>query len=152
MLTFANFSENVNFISKVNYAEQLGSSPSNASLLITAWSISSIIGRTAFGKFISYKRYYILSIYQCGMFFSAVVSLVTLFATEYWHLVCYVVLYGFLDGSFIGLISLVTMEIVGVEQLPQGYGIMLTSIGFPIALGPTLTGNQHQKLQNLLKN
>ncbi|XP_065643775.1 monocarboxylate transporter 10 [Hydra vulgaris] len=140
-----NFSYYIPIVFLVSYAEQIGSSPPNASLLITVWSVSSIIGRIAFGKFVSYKKKQILNIYQYAMFFSATVSLVTMFATKYWHLVCYVVLYGLLDGSFIGLISLVTMEIVGVKQLPQGYGIMLTSIGFPIALGPTLTGYINDK-------
>ena len=48
--------------------------------------------------------------------------------------------YGFLDGSFIGLLSLVTLDIVGMDDMAQGFGIMLTSIGVPIALGPYLIG------------
>ena len=49
-------------------------------------------------------------------------------------------------GSFIGLMSLVTLEIVGIDDMAQGYGIMLFSIGVPIAFGPPTIGksyNQH---------
>ena len=53
----------------------------------------------------------------------------------------YVVLYGLLDGSFIGLISLVTFDISGnTETAEKYYGIMLTMIGVPIAVGPPVIG------------
>lgn len=76
------------------------------------------------------------------MFLSGVVSLATYFSNEYWMTVGYVITYGFLDGSFIGLMSLVTLEIVGMDDLAQGFGLMLTSIGVPIALGPYLIGKK----------
>ncbi len=52
----------------------------------------------------------------------------------------YALMYGFLDGSFIGLISIVTMQIVGLEDIGQGWGMMLLSISLPIALGPPTVG------------
>ena len=55
-------------------------------------------------------------------------------------LVGYVVTYGFRDCSFNGIVTLVILDIVGADDLSQGYGIMLTSVGFPVALGPILIG------------
>ena len=77
------------------------------------------------------------------MFCSGVVTLTAYFATSYWMLVGYVVTYGFLDGSFIGLLCIVTLEIVGLDDLAQGFGLMLTSIGLPIALGPPFVGKNN---------
>lgn len=52
----------------------------------------------------------------------------------------YVILYGFLDGSFVGLLSLVTLEITSQADLGRAYGTMLTFIGIPIAIGPPVVG------------
>ena len=125
---------------QVHYAEHNGASPSQASLLITIWSLGNIIGRTLFGQFVNYFRKRILRIYQGAMFLSGLCTLLASISAHYFVLVAYVVLYGFLDGSFIGLLSLVTLEIVGMKNMAQGYGIMLFSIGVPISLGPPTIG------------
>lgn len=74
------------------------------------------------------------------MFLSGVVTALAYFADNHWKLVCYVITYGFLDGSFIGLMSLVTLDIVGMKDFAQGHGLMLTVIGLPVALGPPVIG------------
>ncbi|XP_066932770.1 monocarboxylate transporter 10-like [Clytia hemisphaerica] len=139
MLT--NFAYYIPIIHLVNYAtHNLQISPTNASFLISIWSISNIIGRMVYGKIISCVREHLIIVYQFSMFLSGVVSILTYFATSHWSLVSYVIAYGFLDGSFIGLLSLVTLDIVGARDFAQGYGIMLTSIGIPIAVGPPIIG------------
>ena len=82
-----------------------------------------------------------------AMFFSGVTTCLAFFADTYWKLICYVVVYGFLDGSFIGLLSLVTLDIVGMKDFAQGYGIMLSAIGVPIALGPPVIGELYGSLK-----
>ena len=74
------------------------------------------------------------------MFCSGVVNLGAYFADTYWALCVYVILYGFLDGSFTSLVSLVTLEITGFDQFAHGHGIMLTMIGIPSAIGPAVIG------------
>lgn len=129
------------FLLKVHYTEiKLNVSPSKASLLISIWSISSITGRILFGKFVGYFNRPILRCYQVSMFLSGCITTISYFSSTYWMLVGYVVSYGFLDGSFIGLLSLTTLDLVGFECFDQGFGLMLTSIGLPIALGPPIVG------------
>ena len=129
-----------NFFFQVYYAERIGVSPSHASFLISIWSISSIVGRIFFGKLMHHFKKHLLRGYQIAMFGSGCVTVMAYFSNRYWMLVTYVITYGFLDGSFIGLISLATLEIVGLNKLAHGYGIMLTFIGLPIAAGPPLIG------------
>ena len=75
------------------------------------------------------------------MFASGLASVAAYFAAKtYTMLVCYVVVYGFLDGSFIGLMSLVTLDITGIKYFAQGYGLTLAFMGVPIALGPPIVG------------
>ena len=125
---------------QVNYSEKIGIDSRAASYLISIWSISIIFGRLFFGKLVTYWHLHLLRIYQIAMFFTGVATSVTYFATQYSMFLAYVITCGFLDGSFIGLLSLVILEIVGEDDLAQGFGIMLTSTGLPIALGPPLIG------------
>ncbi|XP_057301026.1 monocarboxylate transporter 10-like [Hydractinia symbiolongicarpus] len=146
VMMVTNFTYYIPVIHLVNYAEHLGISSTSSSYLISIWSISSICGRLLYGKFISYHRKCILWVYQVSMCFSGIVSLAAYFFTNFWMLAGYVVIYGLLDGSFIGLLSLFTLKIVGLQNFAQGYGIMLTIIGLPIALGPPIIGfiNDHK--------
>ena len=124
----------------MNYAEQIGIDSKAASSLISILSISNIIGRLCFGKLTNQFRSHLLHIYQIAMFLSGVTTSLAYFYTQYSMLVGYVVTYGFLDGSFNGMLTVVILDIVGADDLSQGYGIMLTSVGFPVALGPILIG------------
>ena len=81
-----------------------------------------------------------MPLYQLCMLISGTVTLFSSMSTAFWHLVLYSIAYGFLDGSFIGLLSIVTMQIVGLEDLAQGWSVMLFSISLPIAFGPPTVG------------
>ena len=119
---------------------ELGAQPQASSLLLAAIAASAMIGRVFFGKISNFRPEITIPLYQFAMFFSGVITLFSSMATKFWHLLMYSILYGFLDGSFIGLISIVTMQIVGLDDLAQGWGIVLFSIAAPIALGPPTVG------------
>ena len=93
-----------------------------------------------FGKISNLKPEITMPVYQLCMFISGMITLFSSMSTTFWHLVLYSIAYGFLDGSFIGLLSIVTMQIVGLEELAQGWSVMLFSIALPIALGPPTVG------------
>ena len=102
--------------------------------------LSSILGRVFFGRISNLKPEWTCRVYQFAMFASGFSSVLFSFSEEYWHILSYVLIYGFLDGSFIGLLSIVTLEIVGLEDMAQGWGMLLFSIAAPIALGPACVG------------
>ena len=59
----------------------------------------------------------------------------------YWALVVYVVVLGILDGSYIGLMSIVTLDIVGVHKIAPAWGILFFCQSFTYLLGPPAAGN-----------
>lgn len=140
IMMITNFTYYIPLIHLAHYAEHLGASPQKSSLLLTGIASSSILGRMFFGKISNLKPTFTIPIYQLAMFCSGLLTLFFSMATQFWHLIIYSLLYGFLDGSFIGLISIVTMQIVGLEDVAQGWGMMLFSIAVPIALGPPTVG------------
>eukprot|EP00794_Sanderia_malayensis_P010723 gene10723-11871_t len=139
-MMISNFTYYIPLIHLSHYAKHVGASPKESSLLLTAIASSSILGRLLFGKLSNHKPKMTMQIYQFAMFCSGVLTLFFSMSTKFWHLITYSLLYGFLDGSFIGLMSIVTIQIVGVEDIGQGWGMMLLSIALPIALGPPTVG------------
>ena len=128
------------FYVQSKYAEEIGTGSQASSLLLTAIAASAMLGRVVFGKISNLKPGITLPVYQLCMLISGTVTLFSSMSTTFWHLVLYSIAYGFLDGSFIGLLSIVTMQIVGLENLAQGWSVMLFSISLPIALGPPTVG------------
>ena len=126
---------------QIKYAISLGISGSTGSLMLTAWSASNLFGRLAFGAFIARNRHKVLITYQIAMFLSGVVSAVTFFADNTWSLFLYCCIYGILDGSNIGLASLVTIDLTSPLDLGAAWGIQQTINGIPTIAGPVLIGN-----------
>lgn len=74
------------------------------------------------------------------MFLSGLASLLCPLASSYWALVLYVAVLGILDGSFIGLMSIVTLDIVGVHKIAPAWGILFFCQSFTYLLGPPAAG------------
>ena len=75
------------------------------------------------------------------MFLSGLASVLCPLANSYWALVLYVVVLGILDGSYIGLMSIVTLDIVGVHKIAPAWGILFFCQSFTYLLGPPAAGN-----------
>ena len=74
------------------------------------------------------------------MFLSGLASLLCPLASSYWTLVLYVAVLGILDGSFRGLMSIVTLDIVGVHKIAPAWGILFFCQSFTYLLGPPAAG------------
>ena len=134
------------FAFQIKYALSLGISGSTASLMMTVWSASNLVGRLIFGAFISRYRHLLLMTYQVALILSAIVSGLAYFATNIWSLFLYSFVYGLLDGSNIGLVTLVTFDLTSRRDLGAAWGILQTVIGIPTFAGPVLIGKNYLEL------
>ena len=75
------------------------------------------------------------------MFLSGLASVLCPLGNTFWVLVVYVVVLGILDGSYIGLMSIVTLDIVGVDKIAPAWGILFFCQSFTYLLGPPAAGN-----------
>lgn len=114
---------------------------SKSSWLISYLGISSAVGRMLFGRISdvcsSFKN---INIYRTCMFLSGLASVLCPLASTYWALVLYVVVLGILDGSYIGLMSIVTLDIVGAHKIASAWGILFFCQSFTYLLGPPTAG------------
>lgn len=125
---------------QVRYSEDLGIPLSKGSWLISYLGISSAIGRVLFGRVSDICCFKNMHIYRICMFLSGFASLLCPLASSYWALVLYVAVLGILDGSFIGLMSIVTLDIVGVHKIAPAWGILFFCQSFTYLLGPPAAG------------
>ncbi|EDO46207.1 predicted protein [Nematostella vectensis] len=124
----------------VRYSEDLGIPPSTGSWLISYLGIASAVGRILFGKLSDICCIRNLHIYKACMLLSGLASALCSVATTYGGLITYVVALGILDGSYIGLMSIVTLEIVGFSKISPAWGILFFCQSFTYLLGPPAAG------------
>lgn len=86
------------------------------------------------------------------MFLSGLASILCPLASSYWALVLYVVVIGILDGSYIGLMSIVTLDIVGVHKISSAWGILFFCQSFTYLLGPPAAGTSSNVKVNYLSH
>ena len=75
------------------------------------------------------------------MFVSGISSAVAIFANSYSMLVAYSLILGILDGSFIGLMSIITFECSGGENKSQAWGGALMCMSLSMLVGAPFAGN-----------
>ena len=114
----------------------------NATLLITFMSAGSAIGKIIYGRVSDYFQSRTPTIYIGSMFLSGLCSILFSFvSTSYAGLVGYVIIFGLLDGSFIGLMSIMTLKCTGsVELMSYSWGISLMFMSCSMAVGPPSVG------------
>ena len=52
----------------------------------------------------------------------------------------YVIAVGLLDGSYVGLMSIVTLDLVGIDKIAPAWGILFFCQSFAYLLGPPAAG------------
>ena len=58
------------------------------------------------------------------------------FATQ----MIYCIVHGFTDGAYGALMTVVAIDVMGMEKFILGYGVQSLSMGIALIIGPTITG------------
>jgi hypothetical protein len=54
----------------------------------------------------------------------------------------YAGLFGFFSGGYVGLTSIVTVDLVGVDKLSDAFGVLLLFQGVAVAIGTPIVGKK----------
>ncbi|XP_031559590.1 monocarboxylate transporter 12-like [Actinia tenebrosa] len=133
--TIACFGYFIPHVNLVRLAEELGSTYSQGSLLLAYMSATSAFGKVIFGKISDMKWMNTLVLYQVCMGLTSLTSIICIVANSYEMLVIYAVVLGFLDGSFIGLMSVVTFECSNHENMSKAWGGVLMCMSLSMLVG-----------------
>lgn len=73
---------------------------------------------------------------------------------EFWGLAMYATAFGFTIGAYVGLTSVVLVDLLGIEKLTNAFGLLLLFQGIASLIGPPFAGMIHicvTKSQSLYK-
>jgi MFS transporter, MCT family, solute carrier family 16 (monocarboxylic acid transporters), member 14 len=60
------------------------------------------------------------------------------------HMV-YAALFGFFSGGYVGLTSIIVVDLVGVDKLSIAFGVLLLFQGVAVAIGPPMAGKKRKR-------
>ena len=82
-----------------------------------------------------------LILYNTTLIVAGAATIGAPFCTElvYTHMV-YAALFGFFSGGYVGLTSIVTVDLVGVDKLSDAFGVLLLFQGVAVAIGTPIVG------------
>lgn len=124
------------------YALQIGATEYEAAYTITIIGLADFVGRIFVGILFDRKTIAPLRVH---IYTGLMISLGVLFigtpnVTTYAQLCVICVIFGILTGMFISQKSVIIIDFVGAEHLPQAFGILLFFQGLGVFIGPPLAG------------
>ena len=135
---------------QVRVAEEMGASHRDGSLLLSYIGIGSGVGKLIFGKISDMPCVDTIRLYNICMVLSGLSPLLAIFAVGYDMLVLYVVVLGLLDGCFIGLMSIVTLECTDRDKMSVAWGAALMIMSFSMLLGAPAAGKRRYQFKSLV--
>jgi MCP family monocarboxylic acid transporter-like MFS transporter 14 len=82
-------------------------------------------------------------LYNTTLIVAGLATMVAPFCNEvvYTHMT-YGALFGFFSGGYVGLTSIVVVDLVGVDKLSDAFGVLLLFQGVAVAIGTPLAGKR----------
>ncbi|CAG9784230.1 unnamed protein product [Diatraea saccharalis] len=112
----------------------------NSAYLISIIGGANLIGRIILG-FISDKPWVNrLLAYNMCLTIAGISTAMATFCWEFWGLAMYATVFGFTIGAYVGLTSVVLVDLLGLEKLTNAFGLLLLFQGIASLIGPPFAG------------
>ncbi|XP_017054587.1 monocarboxylate transporter 12 isoform X2 [Drosophila ficusphila] len=131
---------NVPYLYVATYADTLKLTKTDASHLIATIGVANTVGRIILG-YISDKPWvnrllvYNVCLTACGVS-TAMVPL----CHDFQSLVIYCAAFGFTIGAYVGLTSVILVDLLGLDKLTNAFGLLLLFQGIASFIGPPIGG------------
>ncbi|CAF3706717.1 unnamed protein product [Rotaria sp. Silwood1] len=149
LFTISNFLSSLGFFVPYNFAHDLAKDShveeNHRKFVIMAIGFSTCFGHVIIGYIADLKSVNRLILYNSTLIIAGLSTIIAPYSGSHIlpHLI-YASFFGFFSGGYVGLTSIITVDLVGIDKLSNGMGIILlfqgiaTAIGTPAA-GKTLT-------------
>lgn len=77
------------------------------------------------------------------LFFPVLATALSAFCYDYASLVVYCAVFGFTIGAYVGLTSVILVDLLGLEKLTNAFGLLLLFQGIASLVGPPIAGKLH---------
>ncbi|XP_070491773.1 monocarboxylate transporter 5 [Chironomus tepperi] len=131
---------NMPYVYLAAQAETLKIDKQYASFLISAIGAANTLGRIILG-YISDKPWINrLHVYNICLTICGVATALSALCVEFWGLLVYSTVFGFTIGAYVGLTSVILVDLLGLDNLTNAFGLLLMFQGIASFVGPPIGG------------
>ncbi|XP_017886943.2 monocarboxylate transporter 12 isoform X2 [Ceratina calcarata] len=152
LFTVSNFFTSIGFYVPYVYvlpqAEERGINKKDASYLLAVIGIANTVGRIILG-YISDKPWINrLLIYNLSLTICGIATIFSAFCSSFVSFTVYTSIFGFTSGAYVGLTSVILVDLLGLNRLTNAFGQLLLFQGFASFLGPPIAGWLYDALKS----
>lgn len=127
-------------------AEKQGISKDTASYLLSAVGIANTVGRVLLGYIADKPWVNRLYIYNGCLTVCGIATALSVLCHDIYSMAFYCCVFGFTIGAYVGLTSVILVDLLGLDKLTNAFGILLLFEGVASLLGPPIAGWLYDEL------
>lgn len=150
LFALSNFLTSIGFYIPYVYTVPMSESlhVENPAYLISIIGAANSVGRIILG-YISDKPWVNrLFAYNVCLTISGISTAMAMLCWEFWGLAIYATVFGFSIGAYVGLTSVVLVDLLGLEKLTNAFGLLLLFQGIASLIGPPFAGWLYDELNS----
>ncbi|KAL0274281.1 UNVERIFIED_CONTAM: hypothetical protein PYX00_006747 [Menopon gallinae] len=137
---FTSIGFNVPYLYIVAQARERGLTKETASYLLSVIGIANTIGRVILG-YISDKTWVNrLLIYNSCLTICGIATGLSALCYDFYSFALYGTVFGFTIGAYVGLTSVILVDLLGLDHLTNAFGLLLLFQGIASFVGPPIAG------------
>ncbi|OWF56683.1 monocarboxylate transporter 7-like [Mizuhopecten yessoensis] len=137
---FTSIGFNMPYIYLPDRALEAGISKTDAALLVSVIGIANTIGRVVFGWMADQKWVNRLMLYSTALTICGIATALSPLSNSFEYLLVYAAVFGAFIGVYVGLTSVVLVDLLGLDKLTSAFGLLLMFQGVATLIGPPIAG------------
>uniref|UniRef100_A0A182Q0B3 Major facilitator superfamily (MFS) profile domain-containing protein n=1 Tax=Anopheles farauti TaxID=69004 RepID=A0A182Q0B3_9DIPT len=131
---------NVPYVYLAAQAQVLGIGTQQASYLLGVIGIANLVGRIVLGYLSDKAWVNRLYVYNCSLALCGIATAASVLCLDFHSLAVYSAIFGFTIGAYVGLTSVILVDLLGLEKLTNAFGLLLLFQGIASFVGPPIAG------------
>lgn len=131
---------NVPYVYLAAQADVLQIDTKQASYLLGIIGIANTVGRIILGYLSDKPWVNRLLVYNLSLTICGIATAFSVMCLDFYSLATYSAIYGFTIGAYVGLTSVILVDLLGLEKLTNAFGLLLMFQGIASFVGPPLAG------------
>jgi len=139
---------NVPYVYIVDRANLWGFDPEDAAYLLSVIGIANTVGRIILGWLSDRTWVNRLYMYNCCLVLCGLTMGLSVFCNTYTTQAIYCAVFGVTSGAYVGLTSVVLVDLLGLDKLTNAFGLLLLFQGIASVIGPPIIGILYDYMGN----
>ncbi|KAL7745525.1 hypothetical protein ACLKA6_015516 [Drosophila palustris] len=131
---------NLPYLYMAAQAKTLGISKTEASYLIASIGVANTVGRIILGYIADKPWVNRLLVYNVCLTACGIATAMVPLCTDFNSLMLYCAVFGFTIGAYVGLTSVILVDLLGLEKLTNAFGLLLLFQGIASFIGAPIGG------------